>query len=186
VRLFQKIVIAKFARTDRLVMPLKLRLGPAHIGPLREPFAPPGVVLGDRMELGQVKCDRSRQQRRRTRQARQFGMDRTAGLDRAAQGLPQARFGKSRLVYFPVAVSGAPADQERQVPEHRSGHAVPGPRRKRDAPPDGSQRNGQAPAKCPDQSLGWSIRFCHVTTLIWNPTSPSFHHPRQDSTRHLI
>ena len=52
-----KVIIAKFARTARLAMPLKLWPGAAHVCPFGEALAPPMIIFGNGVKLGQVKCD---------------------------------------------------------------------------------------------------------------------------------
>ena len=48
-------VVAEVARDARLVVPGEPRQAAADVGPLGEPVAPPGVVLGDAVELRQVE-----------------------------------------------------------------------------------------------------------------------------------
>ena len=51
----KKIVIAKFARYMWLVMPDKAGLPFADVHPIREPFAPPGIVFGYGVVLGEIE-----------------------------------------------------------------------------------------------------------------------------------
>src|ERR1700722_5641364 len=50
-----EIVIAKVGRKVGLVMSIEQWPRRYHVGPLGKPAAPPLVVFGDRMELGQVE-----------------------------------------------------------------------------------------------------------------------------------
>ena len=52
-----EVVEPKLRRELRLVVPLELGPRRYDVRPLREPLAPPEIVLGDRVELGQVEGD---------------------------------------------------------------------------------------------------------------------------------
>ncbi len=58
-----QVVEAQVRRQPRLRMAFELRQRPGDVAPLGEPFAPPGVVLGERMELRQVERHQRGRQR---------------------------------------------------------------------------------------------------------------------------
>ena len=157
-----QVVEAERRPVDGLLVPGKLGTGPGHVRPLREPLAPPRVILGNRMELRQVERDDAR------RSARRVGPDDRAGQGHAARHVPRRR-SKGSPARAPSKLSSR---MRSTISQGRNSSII-------SVTDEGRQRVHQAageraaPTNNRRPSLGCSSRDASTRGIADSPVSPS-------------